>query len=628
MAIQRMRDQSDGIVAKIIVGLIIVVFALFGFGSITTFLAPVAKVATVNGADISQQEMEIAVERNRRIMLAQDVAPGDIDEDALRGDVLRTLINRELLSQQTVALDLEFSDSALDAEIVTTEIFQTEGVFDPQQFQRVISSVGYTPTSYREEIRLDKEFGQINSAIRGSAFMTKESVQRAGSLAQQTRDIAYLRADVDQLFDKVVVDENEVQAYYDANTGEYFSEETVDIEYLELKLKDLLPDVEFEESELVAFYDDTRDIYTENERRKAAHILIEVSDEVSESAAKESVDAIYARIVDGEDFATLAKEFSTDQGSAEQGGELGFGEAGTYVEEFEAALNNLSISQVSKPVLTEFGYHIIKLLDLEEEKVPTLDEIRPRIEEDFRESLAADIFVTKSARLDELAFESQDLADPAADLDLEIKTTGHVSRKAGNGIAATPGVMEAAFSADVLLDGNNSGVIEINSNKHVVVRIKEHRASEVKPVDTVSVTIRDLLLREKATKLAESQVKEMVSMLEGGSITRYVADQYGLKWEVTGEARRNHPGMDVDINRGAFSLPKPQPGKKSVGYALLADGDAAAISVTNVRNKSDDETGDVEQASLARILGDRQGTLDYQDFQDSQNQSADISRVN
>ena len=628
MAIQRMRDQSDGIVAKIIVGLIIVVFALFGFGSITTFLAPVAKVATVNGADISQQEMEIAVERNRRIMLAQDVAPGDIDEDALRGDVLRTLINRELLSQQTVALDLEFSDSALDAEIVTTEIFQTEGVFDPQQFQRVISSVGYTPTSYREEIRLDKEFGQINSAIRGSAFMTKESVQRAGSLAQQTRDIAYLRADVDQLFDKVVVDENEVQAYYDANTGEYFSEETVDIEYLELKLKDLLPDAEFEESELVAFYDDTRDIYTENERRKAAHILIEVSDEVSESAAKESVDAIYARIVDGEDFATLAKEFSTDQGSAEQGGELGFGEAGTYVEEFEAALNNLSISQVSKPVLTEFGYHIIKLLDLEEEKVPTLDEIRPRIEEDFRESLAADIFVTKSARLDELAFESQDLADPAADLDLEIKTTGHVSRKAGNGIAATPGVMEAAFSADVLLDGNNSGVIEINSNKHVVVRIKEHRASEVKPVDTVSVTIRDLLLREKATKLAESQVKEMVSMLEGGSITRYVADQYGLKWEVTGEARRNHPGMDVDINRGAFSLPKPQPGKKSVGYALLADGDAAAISVTNVSNKSDDETGDVEQASLARILGDRQGTLDYQDFQDSQNQSADISRVN
>ncbi len=628
MAIQRMRDQSDGIVAKIIVGLIIVVFALFGFGSITTFLAPVAKVATVNGADISQQEMEIAVERNRRIMLAQDVAPGDIDEDALRGDVLRTLINRELLSQQTVALDLEFSDSALDAEIVTTEIFQTEGVFDPQQFQRVISSVGYTPTSYREEIRLDKEFGQINSAIRGSAFMTKESVQRAGSLAQQTRDIAYLRADVDQLFDKVVVDENEVQAYYDANTDEYFSEETVDIEYLELKLKDLLPDAEFEESELVAFYDDTRDIYTENERRKAAHILIEVSDEVSESAAKESVDAIYARIVDGEDFATLAKEFSTDQGSAEQGGELGFGEAGTYVEEFEAALNNLSISQVSKPVLTEFGYHIIKLLDLEEEKVPTLDEIRPRIEEDFRESLAADIFVTKSARLDELAFESQDLADPAADLDLEIKTTGHVSRKAGNGIAATPGVMEAAFSADVLLDGNNSGVIEINSNKHVVVRIKEHRASEVKPVDTVSVTIRDLLLREKATKLAESQVKEMVSMLEGGSITRYVADQYGLKWEVTGEARRNHPGMDVDINRGAFSLPKPQPGKKSVGYALLADGDAAAISVTNVSNKSDDETGDVEQASLARILGDRQGTLDYQDFQDSQNQSADISRVN
>ncbi len=628
MAIQRMRDKSDGIVAKIIVGLIIVVFALFGFGSITTFLAPVAKVANVNGTDISQQAMEIAVERNRRIMLAQNVAPGDIDEDALRGDVLKTLVERELLAQQAQALDLEFSDSALDAEIVTTEVFQTDGVFDSQQFQRVISSVGYTPTSYREEMRLGNEFGQLASAIHGSSFLTRPAVQRTNSLGQQTRDIAYLRVDVDQLRDQVVVEEGEVQAYYDANTQEYVSEETVDIEYLELRLKNLLPEVEFDESELVAFFDDTRDIYTESERRKAAHILIEITDEVSEAAAKESVDAIYARIVNGEDFAALAKEFSNDPGSAEKGGDLGFGEAGTYVEEFETVLNALSISQVSKPVLTEFGYHIIKVLDVEEEKAPTLDEIRTRIEKDFRESLAEDIFVTKSARLDELAFESQDLADPAADLDLEIKTTGHVSRKADLGIAAIPAVMDAAFSADVLLDGNNSSVIEINSNNHVVVRVKEHSVSEVRPIEAVSMNIRDELSKEKATKLAESQAQEMVNMLETGSITRYVADQYGLTWEVTGEARRNHAGMDMAINREAFSLPKPQTGNKSVGYAVLADGDAAVISVTNVRNKSNDEPGGAEQASLLRVLGVRQGSMDFQDFQESLNKTADISKVN
>ncbi|MCZ6502007.1 MAG: SurA N-terminal domain-containing protein [Gammaproteobacteria bacterium] len=628
MGIQRLRDKTEGIVAKIIVGLIIVVFALFGFGSITTYLAPVAKVATVNRADISQQEMEIAVERNRRIMLAQNVAPQDIDEDALRSNVLKTLINRELLSQETEVLDLEFSDSALDVEIVATEAFQLNGVFDPQQFQLVIGSAGFTPTSYREEMRLDKEFSQLDSAIRGSSFLTRKGVRRASNLAQQTRDIAFLRVDVDQLLDKVVVAEGEIQTYYEANSLEFVSEETVDIEYVELKRNDLVAEVEFDESELIAFYEETRDLYSVGERRRVAHILIEINDDVVEEAAKESIDAIYARVIDGEDFASLAKEFSNDPGSSDEGGDLGFNEPGIFVEEFEAVVNDLSINQVSGPVLTEFGYHVIKLLGVEEAQMPALEEIRDRIEKDFRGSLAEDIFVTRSARLDELAFESQDLVDPAADLDLEIKSTGHVGRTVTEGIAATSAVINAAFSADVLLDGNNSSIIEINSNNHVVVRIKEHKPSEVVPLGQVRQSIREKLLKEKATKLAESHAKEMVAMLESGSITRYVADQYGLKWEVTGEARRNHAGMDTTINREAFSLPKPQAGNKTVGYALLPDGDAAVISVTNVKNKSSDDTVIAGLDSLFRVLGERQGFMDYQAFQDSLTAIADINRVN
>jgi peptidyl-prolyl cis-trans isomerase D len=626
MAIQSLRDSSDGVVAKIIVGLIIVVFALFGFGSITTFLAPVAKVATVNGTDISQQAMEIAVERNRRILLSQNAALQDIDEDALRSNVLKTLITRELLTQESGDLDMEFGDSALDAEIIATEVFQLDGEFNPQQFQLVIGSAGFTPTSYREEMRLDKEFGQLNSAISGSSFLTRQGAERAGSLAQQTRDIAFLRVDVDQLLEKVVVEEDEIEAYYEGNPSEFVNEETVDIEYVELKRSDLEAEVEFDESEVVAFYEETKDLYSTPERRRVAHILVEITDEVDEEAAKKSIDTIHARIVDGEDFASLAKEFSNDPGSAEKGGDLGFNEQGTFVEEFEAAATELSINQVSEPVLTEFGYHVIKLLDVEEAVQPGLEEVRDRIEKELRESLAEDIFVTRSARLDELAFESRDLVEPAAELDLEIQSTGHVGRTTNQGIAANPAVTDAAFSADVLLDGNNSGVIEINTNDHIVVRVKEHKPSEVEPLGQVRERIRGKLLKDKAIELAESQAKEMVAMLENGSITRYVADQYGLEWEVTGEARRNHPGMDASINQEAFSLPKPQPGDKTVGYTLLLDGDAAVISITNVRNKPAGETGMAELDSLIRILGARQGGMDYQEFQESLAEMADIDK--
>ena len=139
--------------AKILVGLIIVVFALFGLGSITTFLAPVPKVAVVNGDDITQQEMEIAVERNRRLMMAQGVNPADIDEDKLREDVLQSLVNRKLLTQVVEDYRLKFSDELLDQEIVSSPMFQTNGLFNQDQFRLVIRSAGFTPVTYRNEMR-------------------------------------------------------------------------------------------------------------------------------------------------------------------------------------------------------------------------------------------------------------------------------------------------------------------------------------------------------------------------------------------------------------------------------------------------------------------------------------------
>lgn len=628
MGIQQIRDNSTGYTTKIIVGLIIVVFALFGFGSITTFLAPVAKVATVNGSDITQQAMEIAVERNRRTLIAQNVEIQNIDEDALRSNTLQSLINRELLIQETEALGMEYSDRALDAEMVAIPVFQVDGEFNPQQFQLVIGSAGFSAVSYREEMRRDKEFQQLNSAIRGTSFLTKKEVRRASSLSQQTRDIAFLRVEVDQLLDDVVVDEGEVQAYYDSNSTEFVTTETIDIEYLELKRSDLMAEVNFEEAELVAFYEETKDLYAREERRQLAHILIEVNDERSEEEARTKADGIYVSIIEGEEFAQLASQNSDDPGSAGNGGDLGFNEPGTFVEAFEAVADGLEMDQVAEPVLTEFGFHIIKLLGVEEAKTPDLSEIRDRIEKDLRESLAEDIFVTKSARMDEIAFESQDLLDPSEELNLEIRSTGHIGRESGEGIAASSGVIDAAFSPDVLVDGNNSSVIEISPNDHIVLRIKEHRPSKIQPFEQVSDRIREMLVKGKAVALAESHAIEMVAMLEDGYITRYVADQYGLEWEVIGEARRGFAGMDVVINREAFSLPKPREDSKSVGYAMLLDGDAAVISVTNVKNKGDRELGINELDRLQRVLAIRQGAIDYQNFRDSLAQAADVFQTN
>lgn len=626
MSIQTMRDNSDGVVAKVIVGLIVVVFALFGMGSITTFLAPTPKVATVNGEDVTQQQMEVQVERSRRVLLSQNPDPSAINEDQLRADVLENLINRTLLTTAADDLGLAYGNSRLDAEIVNTPVFQLDGLYSPDQFQLALNSAGFTPTGYRNEMRKDKLLAQLGNAVQSTAFMTEREAKRATSLSQQTRDVAYLRVVVEDLKGDIVIEESAIDRYYQSNPDLFMTDEMVDISYIEIKRADLLEQVELDEQSLLDFFADTREIYAEPERRRLAHILIEISDAQTEEVAKAEVDGIYQQIIDGADFVELAKEFSDDPGSAEIGGDLGFNDPGTFVDEFEAIGYMLSLNQMSKPLLTEFGYHIIRLIDLEAAKEPVFAEVRAQVEAEYRQVGAEEMFVDLSSRLSEISFEATDLQEPADELDLELKSTGLVTRNAEEGLASNPIVVNAAFAPDVLQDGNNSTLIEITANHHVVVRVNEYQPSELKSLDVVHDEVKSTLVQEKANALATEQAQSMVAMLEDGSITRYVADQYGLKWTVVSEASRNDRDIDAEINREAFSLARPADGNKSVGYVNLTNGDTAVVSVTNVQNKSSTDIDVSNLNSLARVLASREGASDYQELRDYLAATGDISK--
>ena len=209
MSIMSMRERNQGITTKIIIGLIIIAFAFFGLGSITTFLTPVAKVATVNGEDVTSAEMEVAVERNRRMMLQQGMTPETIDEDALRQEVLETLITRTLLTQAVEGLGLTASDASLDKALLETDVFQVNGVFDPNQYRLVLASAGYNPLSYREDLRIDQSLGQLAEAIQASAFITSAESERTSSLSRQTRDVAYMTFTAEAVDEEVTLGEDE-----------------------------------------------------------------------------------------------------------------------------------------------------------------------------------------------------------------------------------------------------------------------------------------------------------------------------------------------------------------------------------------------------------------------------------
>ena len=612
MSMQSLRDGSTGIASKILVGLIIIVFAMFGMGSITTFLAPTPKVAEVNGEDITQVEMETAVERSRRMMIAQDIDPLSIDEDVLRDSVLQSLISRKLLSQLADDWNLVYPDALLDEEIRSTSAFQVGGLYNPEQFSLVVGSAGFSPQGYREELRKEKKLAQIATAIAGSGFLPNELVTRIGSISGQTRDVAYLLIEIETLSEQVETSDQELLVSYQESLQEYETEETVDIEYVELKKSDLLELVDASEQELLNYFEDTKEAYIRPEERRLAHIFKEYS---SNGDARAAVEKMYKQIIDGAEFDTLAKENSDDPLSAENGGDLGFSARGVFSSEsylqFEEVAFSLELNEISEPVETEFGFHLIKVLDIVPSVDPVFDQVKDSVVQSYRQDMSDEMFVARSSELSELAFESNDLQGPATALDLPIKTTGPVGYSATEGIAANPEIINMAFSEDILIEGNNSDVIEVNTDHHVVIRVKKYEPAEIRSFDEVINEVRGKFLREKSVKLAEDQAKEIIEMLEAGSLTRYVADQFDLSWTVVAAVKRMSLELDDEIREKAFALPRPIEGGKSLGYAFLDAGNVAVISVTNVANYPEAQVSGEEMASLSRALGSKQGSIDY-----------------
>ncbi len=622
MLIQRLRDGSNGILAKIIVGLIIIVFGLFGFGSITTFLAPVPKVATVNGSDISQQEMEIAVERRRRVLLAQDIPPEEINEDELRTDVLDALISRQVLRQAAADMELQVGDQLLDAEIRETDAFQVDGAFDPDQYRLRLGGAGYTPVRYREEVRADQLLTQMASGIGQSAFLLPGEAARAITLRSQTRDLAWLRIKVAELLPEVTASDAELADYYQQHLETFTTEESVELEYIELKQEDL--GVEVTDEDIERHYEDTQGLYSKEESRRVSHILAGISEETDEQQAKANIDAILARLNDGEDFADLAREHSDDPGSAANGGDLGFNEPGIFVKPFEDMVYSLAEQQLSEPVLTQFGYHLIKVTAIEAAHTQPLAEVRDQVEAAWRTAMAREEFVTLSARLGELVFENIDLALPAQELGLTLQTTGPVTRSTG--VLGNAEALEAAFSPDVLVDGNNSDVIERSEVSHLALRVLEHTPGEVRQLDAVRQEISDILLREKAATLAGERAAAIVADIEGGSLARYVADQHNLSWEVAEAATSNAPEIDRAILDEAFDLPRPAAGTETVGYTSIPGGDALVVRVSGVTIKAESDLPETELTAWTRAQSGYQGSLDFQEFEGSLIESASLDR--
>lgn len=610
MVMQKMRAGAQGLAAKLLMGVIVLVLAVTGFGAIQLFSASEPVAASVNGEDVTERALEGEVRAQRQYYkdVAENITEETLNSLVTPAAVLSVMVDTTLLRQAATDLGLSMSDETV-RERFERQLAGTEG-FDDALFRNYLASTGQTPTSFHAA-RLGTEITeQLRRGLRDTAFMTERELRRSTTVVAQGRDIAWLTFKVLHLMAESEITDEAVEEHYDLYKSNYLTEERFDFEFVRLPRDTLLADVKVDEDAVLAAYE--AEVENAEPLRHAAHILLEVTEERSAEDAMRQLAEVREALDAGADFAEKARELSEDPGTAESGGDLGPSTRGVFPAPFEDVLWALSPGETSAPVETEFGVHLIHLVDVAAPEIPPFDERREAIATRLASDEADQLFQSALREMDELAFESEDSLDALAQAyDLEIERLDGVTRNVPDGLLADAAVRDAVFADEVLLEGYNTSAVATADAHAVVARLRMRHPPEQRPLDEVRESVRLTLAHAAARQVSEARALEALEAFAQGTAPADIAAQHGLEWERADNFRRDGEGVPPAVADLAFQMRAPAPGAREADVARLADDSRALVLLSNVV-LADYET--ISESDLANFTGAFESDSAARDF--------------
>jgi peptidyl-prolyl cis-trans isomerase D len=623
--LQDIRQNIQGTAAKIVVGLIVVSFSIFGIESILVGGGG-GGVAEVNGEEITPQELQQTINMQKRriiAMMGENVDPAMLDDQLLSGQAMESLISRKLLLQSATAMDMAVSEREIGSVIGSMEQFQVDGKFSPELYNNVLASAGYTPAYFKQSLRDDLAVNHMRSGLAGTEFSTQLELAVNARVSAEQRDLRYLTIPLDKYIVDKSADEAAIQAYYDSHQGDFRTLEAVELDYIELTPDDFRKPVE-DSVVREAYQLEIENTQYQTESR-VSHILFEERGDSAEESQQQRVAAAQAKLAAGADFAAVAAEFSDDVGSSASGGDLGYTSGDAFPAEMEQAIVLLEPGSVSEPVATDAGIHLILVTDRKEGKAPTLEEMRPALEEQLQLAQARAELLRSVETLKDLVFNAENLDGPATELELKVKSSDTVTRSQAEGLFAQPSLLAAAFSEDVLESRHNSDVIELGDNTFVVLRVRKHHPSQVKPLEAVQADIAAIIVDNMARDAVTEAAEQVVQQLRSGANIEQLATAAGYTWQVELAADRRNSNLPPEILQRAFQLPTPEQDGTIVDFVMSPAGDAQVISLVRVNTGSYTELDQSQQTLLQQQLTTEYASLLDTQFQRALRENADIT---
>jgi peptidyl-prolyl cis-trans isomerase D len=576
-----LRGKKSEFFTKIALVLITIGFSFFGIESYFVSSTSSA-VAKVGDKEVGQDEFRDRFNQYRQRMQQMMGGAADasmFDKPEVKRQMLNQLVDEKVLLSANESLGISVPAEQIRKEIREVPAFQNDGKFDYEQYKNVLISQGRTQASFEDLVRQDIGLKILPVQVGATTLVTDADVDTYLRLRDQRRDFHYVKLDKPAA-DAGAVSDEEIDAFYKAHGAEFMVPERIALDYVELDAAKLDVNLVPDDSMLKERYEKDKARYVTSEQRQASHILVKVGGNGGPDDQKQALAKAEAIVKDaraGKDFAALAKENSTDLGSKNQGGDLGWLDKGSTDEAFESALFALKKGDISEPVLTSEGYHVIDLRDIRPGKTRSFDEVKPELVKQFAEGERERVYAEKAGKLTDLTYQDPSSLETAAkDLGLTVQKTPLFSRGGGEGIATNPAVAKAAFSDAVLVQNNNSDPIELGPNHMAVVRIAEHKAATPIPLADVRDSVRARILAERASKQAKTRADGLLAELDKGGTLDTLATAQKLKLEEQKGIGRDAATLDSALVKAVFSMSRPQAGK--AGYKLIdLGGDSYAL---------------------------------------------------
>ncbi len=544
--LEAIRKHAKGWLAKVILALIAVTFALFGVDSYMKDDRSGGVIAEVGAWGISREELsrEIQVQRDRmREALGPAFDPAVSETADFRKQVLDSLIERKALLQDAQKLKFIAPDAYLAAVLGQIPAFQQDGKFSQQRYEAILRQNGRTPAQFENELRQSFMLETVTSPVTLAAFPSTTALSQIARLVAQQREISWVDLPASGVASQITVTPADVERYYASNKAEFTEPEQIRAEYLELDMAAVAAGIAVSDQAVADYYASHAAQFGQPEQRSASHILITAdqnADAATRAKAKAKATELYQTLQKApQRFAELARTQSEDPGSAAQDGSLGSFGRGMMVKPFEDAVFSMKPNEIRGPVESDFGYHIIRLDGIQPAQTAPLAEVRAAVVGELRKQQAQKAFADMADNFSNLVYENAGSLQPAAAAaKLTIRQSDWMTANNAPPPFNHAALSAALFSPESLKSKQNTEAIEVQPGTLVSARVTEHRPARLRPLAEVSPAIEARLRAEQSLRLQTEKGEATIQALAQGK-------ESGLNWSAFRVVDRQ-PSAELD----------------------------------------------------------------------------------